>query len=574
MLKNLFQEEGNGTQKLSYLNNLWMYFDEIIDRFKTNRNKIKTIIKIFETKNLMEKNYSSSIKKLCDEYCSKYNDKDEIKTPYQKAINRIIDCFKEETQLIDERIKNISSYLIIPINNFIKSQLSISEEMIKIKESSKNEFKLINQILREKEINLMKIGKDLESSMYKLETENLVRKKKDDEKNQNNLNEIIPNEIDNNKNALIESCQKKKELNIKKAKAIKFEYESFIKIANEEREKYISITSKIYNEFQILDEKYISKIKDTFKVVFEKEINFINKYLEINTNYLNKYINIIDIDKEMSTFINSKIIKFKIPEQIECLYYSPQTVLKNRNDPIKRKITAKINNELNELFIENKKNEEKGKNEVFNFLKNCISLILDEKNYDKEKLMKLLENNENRKKFFEYLNQYRIEGIFSLTKKTFDDLCFLFNYLIQYLIKDKDFDSFKSLIILSQTFYLNNNKNLFINASIVSHDIWKKKEFWEEIILYCINDELNNSRDFYLYLEDDSNCRKVRINSVITSNIITYIYNMKLFNYPEDKYKELIDDLINKLKIDGANIYATLSSINDEIKFQNNVNKH
>ena len=45
---------------------------------------------------------------------------------------------------------------------------------------------------------------------------------------------------------------------------------------------------------------------------------------------------------------------------------------------------------------------------------------------------------------------------------------------------------------------------------------------------------------------------------------------MKLFNYPEEKYKELIDDLVKKYKIDGTSIYATLNSINIVIEKENN----
>ena len=48
---------------------------------------------------------------------------------------------------------------------------------------------------------------------------------------------------------------------------------------------------------------------------------------------------------------------------------------------------------------------------------------------------------------------------------------------------------------------------------------------------------------------------------------------MKLFKFPEEKYKELIEDLINKYKIEnGEAIYGTLNSINIEIENENKKN--
>ena len=119
------------------------------------------------------------------------------------------------------------------------------------------------------------------------------------------------------------------------------------------------------------------------------------------------------------------------------------------------------------------------------------------------------------------------------------------------------------------------NKSFFLNKSIKDNEIWKEKNFWEKIIDYAIKDELNNTKDFYLFLEEGSKSRKVRISSAITSSIITFIFNMKLFNYPEENYKEIIDDLIKIYKIDGSSVYATLDSINNVIEVdankQNNI---
>ena len=561
------------TKKLSYIDNLWLYFEEIKNRFLCNRDKIKTIIKIYNKKINLDQKYSSEINVLCNEYYEKYK-KNEIITPIEIFINKLIDILKTETTLIDEKISYIQSVLIKNLNGLIEGQMSVSKEMNKLFDTSLIDFKLINQLLRERETKLMKIGKEFESILYKIERTNINYEMKNLNKMDKKLNKKNGEEKNEtiNKEDLLLSLKKDKEVILKKAKEIKHEYESFISIANDERDKYINITTQIYNQYQSLDEKFVEKIKETFKNSIEKDIDFQKQFIEIRNNFLNNYINLINVEEDINSFINSKKIKFKIPPEIECLYYLPQIILKNRNDPIESKITEKVNNELNSFFLKNKKKDVQEEDNIFIFIKGCIKLILQEKEYNKEKLLKLLEKTEYRKQFFCALNQYRIEGIFELQKKTFNELSFLFNYLISFAISDEDIDSIKSLIISSQTFYCGKNKELFLHTSIDSNKIWKEKILWEKIIDFSINEDLNNEKDFYLFLDEDSKSREQRINSAIQSSIITFIFNMKLFNYPEEKFKELIDDLVDTYKIDGSSIYAALNSINNVIEDEKNTN--
>ena len=580
-------------EKICYKNNLWLYLDDIKERFLENRRKLTRIIQIIKYKNNLEEKNCKEIKALCDDFISQYKSKEEIKTQTDIALDKIIYLIKEENDIKEEKTKYIEKNLIKSLNGVVDTQIRISNEILRLVESSTGDFKLINQLLREKEVLLMKIGQNLESSMYKLERAINAKKteKKEEkgiEKNQNlelikdkieNDNNKTENKdhnndingIDNNREDLIEKYKKAKEQNLKKAKMILIEYENFINIANDERKKYIGITSKIYNQFQKLDEDFIIQFKNTMKESIDKEINLIKKDLNLKETYLKNYLNLIDVQKDIEAFINSKKIKFTIPTEIRCLYYTPQIILKNINNPKESKITEKVNNELNSIFLKNKKKvQEKKLNESEIFIKRCIKLILEEKDYEKDSLLKMLENIDDRKIFFEALNQYRIEGIFELKQKTFDELSFLLNFIIKIAYIDEDYESLKTIIILSQTFYLGNKKDKSINSNISENEIWKDKIFWEKLIDYSINDELNNSKDFYIYLEEDAKSRKQRINSAITSSIVTFIFNMKLFNFPEDKCRELVSELIQKYNIDGTSIYSTLDSINNIIEIEKN----
>ena len=568
MKNNSLINEGNNPPKLTYLNDLWMYIDEIKNRFTVNRNKLGSLLDIFTEKNKMEEQYAKELKKLTNDFITKYNNKEDI-TTCDHTIMKLVDMLKEESNLMEEKNKFENENIIKTLKGFLEIQISCSNEFLKLTDSSQADFKLINELLRHKEDNLMKVGKKFELSLYKLEREKLNLEKnkennkimeKDDKSNEikNKGNEGDNKDNNKGKDKDTEDFKKIKS----KARASLFEYENFIIVANKEREKFIDLSTQMYNHIQKFDENFIDTIKVRFKMLLEKEIFYMNKYINIKNNILNNYINLINVQEDINTFINSKIMKFKIPSEIECIYYYPQVVLRTRNDPNESKITEKVNEQLTKLFLKNKKKEE-GKEDIYAFMQNSMKLMLEEKEYEKEKLLKLVEKKEGRFYFFEALNQYRIEGIFNLPQKTFDELSFILSHLIKFTIKDEDYESFKSLIILSQTFYLNTNKNKFLHSSINDNQIWKDKLFWEKVIDYSINEELNNPRTFYLFLGEKKKNKEERITSSIKSNIFTFIFNMKLFNYPKEKYKELIDDLIKKYKIDDNSIQESLNSINE-----------
>ena len=185
MNENSLKEEEK-EKKLTYENNLWMYLDEIKERFLDNRHKLKSILKIFKQKNKLEENYSKVIKKLCDEYISKYPKNDTIKTQCDNALDKIIFLLKEESDLIEQNTKYVNSEIIKSFTGLIDTQINVSNEILKLMASSKEDFKLINQLLREKELNLMKVGKSLENSMYQLERAlNIPDTQKDDENQEN-----------------------------------------------------------------------------------------------------------------------------------------------------------------------------------------------------------------------------------------------------------------------------------------------------------------------------------------------------------------------------------------------------
>ena len=91
-------------------------------------------------------------------------------------------------------------------------------------------------------------------------------------------------------------------------------------------------------------------------------------------------------------------------------------------------------------------------------------------------------------KFFDRLNKARIDKELEKDKVVFDIIVDLLNFILTNLIEDpdKNHDDIKKLLILSQSFYINDEKNLnkkiFFSNKITTPKEFKTSEFWIQFI--------------------------------------------------------------------------------------------
>ena len=89
------------------------------------------------------------------------------------------------------------------------------------------------------------------------------------------------------------------------------------------------------------------------------------------------------------------------------------------------------------------------------------------------------------------LNNYRSAGKYEISKKVFDIIINIFIKAFEYLTKNENRQFATLLIILSQTFYyIDNGEKRFLQKDIKKLDIFKKAEFWSNLIQGTIEDEL------------------------------------------------------------------------------------
>ena len=564
-------KEDNNDKILSYRKDMWMYFDSIKDKFFFDRAKAKTLLYIISQKNDLEYEYSESLKYLYNQFIIQFdhsnkNSVNDINDEYTLniSINNIINNLKSESELYANHSKDVLENIIKPLEGFIMNQCEIINELIGLMESYENEYKLINHQLEQKQINFHHGAKSVETAINKLE---LIKNRIDnpDEENFNNEVSIFDLEDEDSQNEMIEKCNEMVEKNTIMAKQIQSEYCQFITKANNEREKYIKLSEHIYDKVQNLDESFIKMMKNQLKLMIDKEINLIENIKKNKIN-LSEYIDKINCEKDINLFISSKIIKFSLPKPFEYVDYSPEVILRNRkgySEATQHEISLKILEQIKHIFKYEKPSSNKIEEENIDFINNSVTEIWDGNSYDQKKLQTLFKEHIYRLRFLRMLNQYRVEGIFILKNISFQNFCMALSSLLDNAILEEDLECIKLCMILSQTFYLEGEKKILLQSGITLNTIWQNKEFWEKIIEYSIDEEINYSKGFLIFLEEDSKSKEKRVESAIMSTLITFLFNMKLFGYPENDIKIVINEFIEKYKIDGTMIYATNVNMNE-----------
>ena len=551
------------SNKALYKKGLWMYFSSIKNKFFLDRTKAKALLYIISQKNEIEYEYSENLKYLYkqfisqfDNYMSSSHSKYSNENSLNITINIFINNLKYESELYANHSKEILNNIIKPLEGFIMNQCEISYELIGLMESYEKEFKLVCQQIEQKKNNFHQAGKNVENALKKLE----LMKKKQSSKEEENDSE----------NDSIKKFEDIFNKNADTGKLLRIEYEEYIKKANEERERYIKLCENIYDKIQNLDEEYIKMMKNNLKVLINKEMNLIENIQKDKVNIL-QYVDKINVENDIKVFINSKITKFDPPKPFEYMDYKPDIILRNReshNGTIQKEINKKIINNLNQIFKFEKSTTNLKEEENINFINETVNDIWDGLNYNNNKLEILIKEHIYRLRFLRMLNQYRVEGIFLLQNMSFKNFCMIISSLLEKSIEYKDYECIKFCMILSQTFYLQGEKKVSLQSGIALNQIWQDKNFWKNIIEYSIYEDLNISKGYIVFLKEDVKTRERRVESTIISNLITFLFNMKLFGYSEEDTKVVIDEFIEKYNIDKKVVYASdvsMKEIKDDI---------
>ena len=492
-------------------------------------------------------------------------------SPLDKLTKDLYQDFKEQLNVFNFFLKNID----LSLDNFrgIMNQTKLDVENQKIiYVNFRNKF--IESISSYKKDN-----QDLINGLSNIEKKILkyyflTKKVKFDSNSNNNKN----NKNKNNKN--INRDKIEEEIN-KEIKILKNKEDTFL--------QKDSIKLKTFVDFNNNIEEYKANFKNSIFLlikIFKLSIDSFSKYFKNLFNYQDKNASNKEEKKtnkkelfiEYESIINKNLIKINHDTikssmaQTKPKNYSIKILENKKNNIIKeicdalqkegyeidsnisldQKDISYVTNKLNNFSLLNKDNYFSKKDEEKKLISDLIEKMFskggdNQKSLEEEsqKLSKYFEENKNYCKYFlSILENKKNNSNVALSSELFDIFTKMFLLISDMIIKEKDFDSQKSLLILSQTFYKSEgDKKIFIFNTIKSHELFQKEENWLNYIKYEIEEKINDkNKSQNESNKDDIN--KIK-NEIILSQITNLIPIMKNFDLDNQKLVNIINSIID-----------------------------
>jgi hypothetical protein len=180
--------------------------------------------------------------------------------------------------------------------------------------------------------------------------------------------------------------------------------------------------------------------------------------------------------------------------------------------------------------------------------------------------MKYMKEAKLRKYFLTCLNKFRIAGLFTIDANSFGLLGELLNKILDETVKEKDFETAKFCMILSQTFYKASSSGaprVFLQHAIEGHEIWKRIDFWEGIIKYSIHEEIHYKKNNNYDYKESATDKQIRIQSIAFGQLLSFTFNMLSFEIPKEKVRESIHSFCGLYKIPEELSTQILKSVDE-----------
>ena len=220
---------------------------------------------------------------------------------------------------------------------------------------------------------------------------------------------------------------------------------------------------------------------------------------------------------------------------------------------------------MEELTVKLLSNIKKEPSEVDDSKLNIIQQDLD-------LLELLLNNHHNRIIFLQKLSKFRVLGYYYISKKIYSILTKYFIQILNSLKYDEDMFTAKNIIVLSQTYFIKENeKKIYLQEAIQKHEIFKKKEFWENLFNFFMSKEIMKLRKS-MDLKEINEEGKNNYSKLAFGQIMTICNNMLEFGFNKDEIYKIIEPKIKYYDLDENSIISIkyVLGFNEENNNNNN----
>ena len=398
---------------------------------------------------------------------------------------------------------------------------------------------------------------------------------------------------------------------IKNTKPVEEKYIAAIDKTNKDRENEIINQIRLLQFYQKLDTTFYEKVNMGIQLY----LSFINKMTNSilsSSKILGESLEKVSIEKDINDYISKNKGQKKIQEGSKFIPYKPfsdPTIKKeepNKLD-IYFEVLKTLRNNFKDIRLDiDMEEEEKRKRlrylcqKIFK-IGNNISFSKEEKN----QLLEFLEKQSFKKYFIVALTKQRTKGRFKRSESLVHDLSDLLLKILEIAEKEKDFESAKNCIILSQTYFYeekiedkkktdNNDtiepKKKYLYELIKSNKWLNSYEFWDGLVALNIEEEIEKNQEANKKqgIQDNEKTIQTRLSNICFSQLLTFSSNMMEFGMVRKdaekivvKYTEKYNITKELIDIINANIETKQQELdnknkvnkNDEIKERNDINK-
>ena len=514
----------------------------------------------------------------------------EIITKYQQALtdfSKSIDNIKRKnSDIVDEKEKD--NTIDLAITNFKQALKSHVDEF---KECSNHMKKsIINPIIKtiddkyteEKEL-YYQYNKS--KNLYNNSKINLEKARKEFEASAKICESNIFNMIQSKYQALnseedLVKYEERMKLSITSTKNLEDKYYKLLEDTNKAREIEINKQKELLKFYQIINTDFYLKLNCIISYFIPMVKKMFTSIL-LSMDALDYRFKNINIQQDMNNFIEKNKTDFKRDDPIPFIPYTPEADLTKNFAGIEKKEleTLDINYQVISTMHQN-----------FRDIRKDLNMIEEEKKYrlrflctqifkigpgisfnpkEKKELINLLKEPFYKSYFLVTLSKQRTKGRFQRSETLIKDLSDIIHNILDESQKNKDYESAKNCIILSQTFFhekknQNDIKKIYLFDYIKNYKWLQSLDFWEGIIEHMIqneiakNEEVNKKNNVINETQEDI---KSRLSNIGFSQVLSYSNNMIEFKIEKKDITKIVDSFIKKYGIEESMAEAIYENI-------------
>jgi hypothetical protein len=525
--------------KISYLSSILLKFNDIYQVKKDYYKNLKPLINYKGIPVCKEEENFQNVLSIVKTSNEKYNEYEE--EMYIEIINNI--------KSLIEKMKGEKAFY----ENYLKSLAIYKEEKRKM-EKYKNIYHSSAQIAEKATIYLKEL---------------VIKKKLNNDPLINQQIDISENDSKNRLSTMAKDCST---------------YVSSLENTNVLRKKLNRKQKellKMYEELEKYDKQLYSKVMEIIRKYQKKILDYIRESMNI-TQGIQKNI---DINRDVRELVESLRSRDRPEKEIPYIHYPTEIDFDKCNDSKDYRVVNEVVKTMKKysknVFMDYDEKLEEKKNKMRDLINKFFDLNRNTDIEDRKQLLEYVKDERTHELFLIILSKLRTNNRFCREKPLIELLSDIIIIILDAAKKKNDFTSAKNCIILSQTFYYNDeskpNKKVYILEYIKKHHWLQSMGFWKDFILSMILNEFKKldemNTDDKINISKNKNIPenvKPKIGEVLFSQLLPYVGNMTEINVEKKYIIKIIDDINDRYNYMGQSnieaIYDLVCSSKEELK--------